>query len=35
MCVSAHALVHGGHEEGGPDREGPRRRERRKGQAGQ
>jgi hypothetical protein len=27
-CVSAHALVHGGRGEGGTDREGPRRRER-------
>jgi hypothetical protein len=26
-CASAHALVHGGGEEGGSDREGPRRRE--------
>jgi hypothetical protein len=34
-CVSAHTLVHGEHGEGGTDREGPRRRERRKGHAGQ
>jgi hypothetical protein len=27
-CASAHSLVHGGREEGGADREGPRRRER-------
>jgi hypothetical protein len=27
-CVSVHALVHGGREEGGTDREGPWRRER-------
>jgi hypothetical protein len=28
MCASVHALVHDGREEGGSDREGPRRRER-------
>jgi hypothetical protein len=28
-CTSAHALVHGERGEGGTDREGPRRRERR------
>jgi hypothetical protein len=28
MCTSAHALVHGGRGEGGSDREGPWRRER-------
>jgi hypothetical protein len=27
-CTSAHALVHGGREEGGTDKAGPRRRER-------
>ena len=34
-CVSAHTLVHGGREEGGSDRVGPRRRERKKGRSGQ
>jgi hypothetical protein len=28
-CASAHALVHGGREEGGSDKAGPRRREKR------
>jgi hypothetical protein len=32
---SARSLVHGGSEEGGADREGPRRREREKGRVGQ
>jgi hypothetical protein len=34
-CASAHAPVHGERGEGGTDREGPRRRERRKGCTGQ
>jgi hypothetical protein len=34
-CASAHAPVHGGHGEGGSDREGPRRRERKGGAQGQ
>jgi hypothetical protein len=34
-CVSAHALVHDECGEGGSDREGPRRREREEGRAGQ
>jgi hypothetical protein len=29
-CASAHALVHGEREEGGTDRAGPRRRERKR-----
>jgi hypothetical protein len=35
MCESAHALVHGGREEGGSDRAGPRRRERKGDARGQ
>jgi hypothetical protein len=35
MCVSAHALVHGGREEGGTDKAGPRRRERKEDTRGQ
>jgi hypothetical protein len=34
MCASAHSLVHDGRREGGSDRAGPQRRERR-GRAGQ
>jgi hypothetical protein len=34
-CASAHALVHGERGGGRTDRAGPRRRERRKGRAGQ
>jgi hypothetical protein len=34
-CVSPRSLVHGGRGEGGADRGGPRRRERKKGRAGQ
>jgi hypothetical protein len=34
-CASAHAPVHDEHEEGGTDRAGPRRRERKRGRAGQ
>jgi hypothetical protein len=35
MCASVHALVHGERGEGGTDREGPRRREKKEGRAGQ
>jgi hypothetical protein len=34
-CVSAHALVHGGREEGGSDRVSTRRRGRKEGRSGQ
>jgi hypothetical protein len=34
-CASASSLVHGGRGEGGPDKGGPRRREREKGRTGQ
>jgi hypothetical protein len=35
MCASAHSLVHGERGEGGTDRTGPSRRERKRGRAGQ
>jgi hypothetical protein len=34
-CAGAHALVHDERGEGGTDQEGPRRREREEGHAGQ